>query len=405
VSSIAAVLEGEAMRRKVLSIVSALALLILLGAAIPPVGRAAVTIVVGQNSVLCPGAQFAKIQDAVNAASAGDSIQICPGTYIEQVSITKPLQLNGNNGAIIRPNNIVANSTGLASGQPIAAIILVQDTTGVTIRNVIVDGVDNGISECAPDLIGVFYRNASGELSHVAVRDVKLNSTLNGCQSGSAVLVQSSNGVTSVVAIEESSIHDYQKNGITANEVGTQVTIEGNVVTGLGPTTGAAQNGIQVGFGAAGSIRHNTVANHIWLPCVSLESCDFKSDDILVFQSNGVSVHHNAIGVSQTGIAIVGDQGQIFDNDVFDSQIFDGVELIGNENTAERNHITHSDQAGVLIAGNENIVRQNTINESALGVLKVAGSVGNVIANNSYFNSPIKLKDPPETPGKASPYR
>jgi len=393
------------MRRKVLSFVSALALLILLGAAIPPVGRASVIIVVGQNSVLCPGAQFAKIQDAVDAASAGDSIQICPGTYIEQVSITKPLQLNGNNGAIIRPTNIVANSTGLASGQPIAAIILVQDTTGVTIRNVIVDGVDNGISECAPDLIGVFYRNASGELSHVAVRDVKLNSTLNGCQSGSAVLVQSSNGVNSVVAIEESSIHDYQKNGITANEVGTQVTIEGNVVTGLGPTTGATQNGIQIGFGAAGSIRHNTVANHIWLPCVSLESCDFKSDDILVFQSNGVSVHHNAIGVSQTGIAIVGDQGQIFDNDVFNSQIFDGVELIGNENTAERNHITHSDQAGVLIVGNENIVRQNTINESALGVLKVSGSVGNVIANNSYFNSPIKLQDPPETPGKASPYR
>jgi hypothetical protein len=366
---------------------------------VPPV------IVVGQNGVLCPGAQFAKIQDAVNAASAGDSIQICPGTYIEQVSITKPLQLNGNNGAVIRPSNVAANSTGLASGQAIAAIILVQDTAGVTIRNVIIDGANNGISECAPDLIGVFYRNASGELSHVAVRDVKLNSVLNGCQSGSAILVQSANGVNSVVAIEDSSIHDYQKNGITANEVGTQVTIEGNVVTGLGPTTGATQNGIQIGFGAAGSIRHNTVANHIWSPCISLQSCAFKSDDILVFQSNGVSVDHNAIGVSQTGITIIGDQGQAFDNEVFDSQIFDGVELIGNENTAERNRVTHSDQAGVLIAGNENIVRLNIINESAFGVLKVAGSVGNVITNNSYFNSLIKLQDPATTLGKASPYR
>src|SRR5439155_6982093 len=316
------------MRREVLPFVSALALLGLLASMTPAVGRAAVVIVVGQNGVLCPGAQFAKIQDAIDAASAGDSIQICPGTYIEQVSISKPLQLNGNNGAILRPNNIVANTTSLASGQAIAAIILVQDTTDVTIRNVIVDGTDNGISGCAPDLIGVYYRNASGELSHVAVRDVKLNSTLNGCQSGSAVLVQSSNGVNSVVAIEESSIHDYQKNGITANEVGTQVTIKGNVVTGLGPTTGAAQNGIQIGFGAKGSIRHNIVANHIWSPCTSLESCDFKADDILVFQSNGVTVDHNVIGVAQTGVAMVGDQGQIFDNDVFDSLIFDGVELI-----------------------------------------------------------------------------
>jgi nitrous oxidase accessory protein NosD len=393
------------MRKKVLSFVSTLALLALPASVPSNVARAATVIVVGQNGALCPGAQFAKIQDAVDAASAGDSIQICPGTYTEQVSITKTLQLNGNNGAIIRPSNVAANSTGLASGQPIAAIILVQDTTGVIIRNVIIDGTDNGISECAPDLIGVFYRNASGELSHVAVRDAKLTSTLNGCQSGSAILVQSGNGVSSLVAIEESSIHDYQKNGITANEVGTQVTIQGNVVTGLGPTTGATQNGIQIGFGAAGSIRHNTVANHIWSPCVSLESCDFKSDDILVFQSGGVSVDHNATGVSQTGIAIVGDQGQVFDNDVFDSQIFDGVELIGNQNTVERNRITHSDQAGVLIAGNDNIVRQNIINESSVGVLKIAGSASNVISNNSYFNSPIKLQDPAATQGKPSPYR
>jgi len=31
--------------------------------------------------------------------------------------------------------------------------------------------------------------------------------------------------------------------------------------------------------------------------------------------------------------------------------------------------------------------------------------VGNVIMNNSYFNSPIKLQDPAEILGKASPYR
>jgi len=48
------------MRRKVLSFVSGLALLGLLVSLTLPVGRAAVVIVVGQNSVLCPGAQFAK---------------------------------------------------------------------------------------------------------------------------------------------------------------------------------------------------------------------------------------------------------------------------------------------------------------------------------------------------------
>src|SRR5262249_54167005 len=214
----------------------------------------------------------------------------------------------------------------------------------------------------------------------------------------------SSGGQNSVVGVADSSIHAYQKNGITANEAGTDVTIEGNVVTGLGPTTGAVQNGIQIGFGAVGTIRHNTVANHIWSPCVSVD-CTTTANDILVFQSDGVSVHDNVIGVSQTGVAIVGNNANVFDNDIFDSQVFDGIELIGDGNTAERNQITHSDQSGVLVAGNSNVVRQNVINESAIGVLKVAGSTGNTIANNTYFNSPVKLQDPRPGAPKASPYR
>jgi hypothetical protein len=149
-------------------------------------------------------------------------------------------------------------------------------------------------------------------------------------------------GQKSLVDIAESSIHDYQKNGITANEVGTEVTIEGNFVTGLGPTTGAAQNGIQIGFGAQGTIRHNTVANYLWSPCVSVDSCTATANDILVFHSDGVSVHDNTIGVSQTGVAIVGNGANVFDNVIFNSQVFDGVELIGDHNTTQRNHITQS---------------------------------------------------------------
>ena len=47
-------------------------------------------IIVGASSAQCPGAQFSTIQAAVNAAAPGTIIRICPGTYSEQVSITKP---------------------------------------------------------------------------------------------------------------------------------------------------------------------------------------------------------------------------------------------------------------------------------------------------------------------------
>jgi len=362
-------------------------------------------VVVGASGATCPDAQFSTIQAAVNSASPGAVIQICVGTYPEQVTITKPLSLRGANGVVIEPSNVVTNITGMASGQSIAAIILVQNTTDVNIQDVIVDGANSGITACAPDLIGIYYANASGDVRRVAVRNVKLAADLNGCQSGSAILVQSGNGGVSVVNIEGSSIHDYQKNGITANETGTQVRIEHNVITGVGPTTGAAQNGIQVGFGAAGSVTGNRVANHIWSLCVSQRICDFVSIGILVTGSDGIAVEHNTVGVSQVGLAISANQARVANNRVFGSQVADGIELIGNDNDARDNHVTHSDRAGVFVDGNNNVVRGNQINEAAFGVLKQTGSTGNVVANNDYFNSIVTVQDPATTASKASPYR
>lgn len=394
------------MIRQNFSFISILALIVgFIPLAAPATHAAAAVLVVGTNPAQCPDAQFSTIQAAVNAASSGAIIRICAGTYPEQVSITKPLSLHGENGVVIQPSNVTANATGSASGQAIAAIILVQDATDVAIQGVTVDGANNGITGCSPDLIGVLYQNASGEVRRVAVRNVKLSASLNGCQSGLAILVQSGAGETSVVDIEDSSIHDYQKNGITANELGTQVKIEGNVVTGVGPTTGAAQNGIQIGFGAGGSIARNTVANHIWSPCVSLQSCAFTADDILVYQSDNVDVGQNAVGISQTGIAISANHARVQGNQVFDSLVFDGVELIGNGNDAKENWITNSDRAGVFIQGNNNDVEKNHINEAAYGVLKAAGSTGNTIANNDFFNAAISVQDPPGLESKASPYR
>ncbi|MER7043866.1 right-handed parallel beta-helix repeat-containing protein [Streptomyces jumonjinensis] len=51
---------------------------------------AASTLIVGQNPTTCPGQAFTSIQAAVNAAVSGDTIQVCPGTYNEVVTITTP---------------------------------------------------------------------------------------------------------------------------------------------------------------------------------------------------------------------------------------------------------------------------------------------------------------------------
>jgi len=392
--------------RQIFSSVAALVLVLGPMTVAPQVAHAAPpVIVVGTQSAACPDAQFSKIQDAVDHASPGTVIRICPGTYPEQVSIKIALSLQGENGAVIEPSHLGVNTMGTFSGAPLAPIILVKDTTDVDIQGVIVDGANNDITACGPDFIGILYQNASGEVKRVAVRNIKLSTNLNGCQSGSAILVQSGSAGMSVVDVEDSSIHDYQKNGITGNEIGTKVRIENNVVTGVGPTTGAAQNGIQIGFGADGSISRNTVANHIWSPCVSLESCENIATDILVFESDGVSVEQNVAGFSQTGIDIVANRARVAQNQVFDTLTFDGIKLAGNDNAATDNSITHSDRAGVFIDGNNNNVRRNRINEAAFGVLKVAGSTGNIIFFNNFSNATVIVQDPAGQGSKASPYR
>jgi len=163
-------------------------------------------LVVDDDKVECPSAGFAHIQDAIEAASPGDEIHICKGSYVEQVKIGKPLAIDADNGAILMPSAMLT-----------------------------VDGANNGISQCTPDLIGISFQNASGALARIAVRNFKLAASLNGCQSGTGIFVQSGNRGVSKVEIDDCTVHDFQKNGITADEKGTTTVIRRNVVTGIGP--------------------------------------------------------------------------------------------------------------------------------------------------------------------------
>jgi nitrous oxidase accessory protein NosD len=206
-----------------------------------------------------------------------------------------------------------------------------------------------------------------------------------------------------------SSIHDYQKNGITGNEPGTRIRATGNVVTGIGPTSGAAQNGIQIGFGATGQIDRNVVINHIWSPCVSVSECGFVAAGLLIVNTNNVSILGNTVGKNQCGICLSSplssgiDDGQVNDshvigNTVFDTEVFDGIALTGNNNRVRLNTITDSERSAIFLQGDNNRILRNNINEALIGVLEATGSEGNVIVGNQFVNTPTPLQD---TAGKA----
>jgi large repetitive protein len=378
------------------STVSKIAFLLVLALLLPCVSRPAsgARLVVSSNKVECPNAGFTHIQDAINAASPGDHIRICKGTYVEQLSIQKALDIDADSGAVLMPNAMQQNTTSLFDGTPIATAILVAETTGVSISGLTVDGVNNGVSECSPDLEGITFQNASGRVERAAIRNFKLGAGLGGCQSGTGFFVQSGGGKISRVEIEDCTIHDFQKNGITANEIGTTAIIRRNVVTGIGPTPAIAQNGIQIGFGADGAIAKNVVTNNVYSACSAVATCTAVATNILVTQSDGVEVSGNKAGISQVAIFVDGNGAAVERNETFATSVLDGIRVEGNQTEVRRNRVFNGAESGIFAMGSNNVVEDNVITEAAIGILKETGSTGNVIAMNHFFDVPITVQDP-----------
>src|SRR5215813_290425 len=113
------------------------AILLALFAAIPKLS--AKTLYVGT----CKPGAYPTIQQAINAAPVGGKVQVCPGQYEEQITITKALTLQGininnDNHVFIDPpsGELVVNAIN-AFGQKVAAQVLVQNSGGpVNISNI-----------------------------------------------------------------------------------------------------------------------------------------------------------------------------------------------------------------------------------------------------------------------------
>ena len=279
-------------------------------------------------------ATFTTIQAAITASAPNDTVIVCNTgvPFNEQVIISKTIKLEGQPGAEIQPNPMVANTASLISPfNPIAAAIWVTPgTTGVIIYGLIVDGSLNGISACLPDPIGIYYQNSSGTAAYNAVRFFELGAGFQGCQAGVGIFAQTdgSGGAANVIATLNS-VHDFQKGGIVGNETGTTLTAEANIVTGLGPSPNIAQNGIQIGFGATGSITGNTVSNVSYSPCSTVADCPGSATGILLYDSSGaIATHNNNISSTQGAVVYISvNGGSISGNVISNTLVFDGIDI------------------------------------------------------------------------------
>jgi Periplasmic copper-binding protein (NosD) len=163
-------------------------------------------------------------------------------------------------------------------------------------------------------------------------------------------------------------------------------------------TNGAAENSIQIGFGAVGKIASNVVMDDVWAPDTISDSADAASGS-LVYASSGVTVSGNTVGNTQFGIAFVSDPtfapadgGTVTGNRIAATHIFDGIELCGNSNTVQSNRINGSDESAIHVDSScepvtNNVVSGNTVNEACAGILVGTMAGPNSIGSNTFFNA------------------
>jgi hypothetical protein len=278
----------------------------------------------------------------------------------------------------------------------------VQDSTGVTISHLTVDGIGNALIGCLTNPIGIYFKNSSGRIIDSVARNQILESSDQGCQVGLGIAVESNLG-NPAVTISNNSVHNYQKNGITAGGPGTgggpTMAITNNTVVGIGATPLIAQNGIQIGFGAVGKVTGNTVADDIYSGPAAT-----AGTGILIFATTGITVSGNSVESTQFGIATVtdsvdgpADNAIITSNHIGGTQEFDAIDLCSSGNTVQSNKINgrqtesgiHLDDQcpgpGSTSSGVNNSVANNTINEPCAGIL-LGSSAPNTVGPNTFFN-------------------
>ena len=323
---------------------------------------------------------------------------------IEAKTLTLVGVLSGTNDAAVLvppPGGFIVNGTRIG-GRAVAAQIFVQDSMAVTISHLTVDGNGNALIGCSTNPIGIYFKNSSGRIIDSVARNHILESSDQGCQVGLGIAVESNLG-NPAVTVSNDSVHNYQKNGITAGGPGTgggpTMAITNNTVVGIGATSLIAQNGIQIGFGAIGKVTGNTVADDIYTGPAAA-----AGTGILIFASTGIIVSGNSVQSTQFGIATVtdsvdgpADNTMITSNHIGGTQEFDAIDFCSSVNTAHSNSIYGSEaEAGIHLddgcpgpgsapSGINNTVSNNTINEPCAGIL-LGSSAPSTVGSNTFFN-------------------
>jgi hypothetical protein len=220
-----------------------------------------------------------RIQEGVDNVTAS-TVNILPGLYEEQVIIDGldvVLQGSGRASTTIRSPLTLATNF-VVSGNPNKSVVAALNSGAIEVRDLTVDGFGRGNGNFR--MYGVGYWNAGGRVVGCDVIGIR-ETPLSGAQHGVAIGANNDDDGPYAIEIDDCHLEDFQKNGMALSGAGLVVDVHDTSVQGAGDIANNAQNGIQVSFGAAGTVRDCAISAIRYTPAT------FVASGLLVYQPGG----------------------------------------------------------------------------------------------------------------------
>ena len=332
------------------------------------------------------------IQRGIDAATSGWQVNVNEGIFTEQLHITtNNLTIGGVSKSTVTvkaPASVPLYFTsGTNQNHP---VIFVDGVNQFTMNNVTIDGDGKGNANYR--FQGIGFWNSGGTLTNVDVYNI-IDTPFSGAQHGVAVYAHNNTNGPYTVACTNMVIDDYQKNAMALSGTGLTIALDNITTIGAGPTSVTAQNGIQVAYGASGTITNSNVSGN------NYSGSGWSSAGILLYQSGTVNISNTTVTDNYVGIDVNDCDGSISNSTVSNqnSESWDGIYLRKYQNTPMTFNVTgvtitghgKTDSWGILVRANTGTITssitQCQVSNWGLGVYtrEIAPGVVNVLTNNN----------------------
>jgi hypothetical protein len=299
------------------------------------------------TSLITVPTDYPTIQSAIDAASAGDTIKVLPGTYVEQLTISKSLTLIGS-GA----RSTIIQAPAVLDTNVLGLTYIAQINGGATVSM-------KGFTVDAGTSCDVFFG--------VTVLDSATfnldTSVITGCYQVGVIVgsTRTPDGPqTGHATITRTNVNGYQDQGIIARAPGTTLTVSYSTITAAEESPVDGQAGITEFSGAKVNIHHNKISRNL---------CDNPAcgpDFLTQLQGFGILVDSAAAG------------SVISYNDISDNDV--GIATALNSGCCKVDHNILKDNRffGLVVVDGEHTIFNTQISGGNVGVLAAAFSVDTV---------------------------